>query len=164
MEPKLVFWNRCPAVVTALRDWGQLIQEAAIEPTHVNELVSGTPDWKAALDASGEGAGGVWIPGNKSIAPIVWRVKWPREVVDRLVTDKNPAGDITNSDLEMAAEVLGFLVLEASVPTRHTWACVATTPRPWRGKRRAHRSAPTLPIDCFESWRFASATTGPPRS
>lgn len=117
MEPKLVFWNRAPAVAQAFRDWGQLIREAAVEPTHVNELVSGTPDWKGgALDASGEGAGGVWIPGNKAIAPTVWRVQWPKEVVARLVTDANPPGDITNSDLEMAAEVLGARV---SCPRGH---------------------------------------------
>ena len=85
----------------------------------------------------------MWIPGNKSIAPIVWRVKWPREVVDRLVTDKNPAGDITNSDLEMAAEVLGFLVLEASVTTRHSHVGVCSDNSPtvaWQTKGASKRS------------------------
>ena len=67
------------------------------------------------LDASGEGAGGVWVSGLQSIAPIVWRLEWPQEMRDRLVTFANPSGDITNSDLEMAAEVLGWLVLEAVV-------------------------------------------------
>ena len=51
------------------------------------------------------------------MAPIVWRVPWPPEIRARLVTFNNPTGDITNSDLEMAAEVLGWLVLEAVVKT-----------------------------------------------
>ncbi len=49
----------------------------------------------------------------------MWRVEWLQEIRDRLVTDDKPDGDITNLDLEMAAEVLGWLVLEAIVPTKH---------------------------------------------
>ena len=119
LEPKMVYWNRAPAARQALKDWGQLIRESTKEPTHVNELVTGEAAYKGTLDASGEGAGGVWLPGTKAIAPTVWRVEWPAEVKERLVTGANPKGDITNSDLEMAAEVLGWLVLEAIVPTRH---------------------------------------------
>ena len=115
VRPKRVLWDRCPDVAEALRDWKQLIREAAKQPTHVNELVAGEADYIAAVDASGEGAGGVWLPGARELAPIVWRVRWPQEVRDRLVTADNRNGDITNSDLEMAAEVLGWLVLEAVV-------------------------------------------------
>ena len=35
------------------------------------------------------------------------------------MTWENPKGTITNSDLEMAAELLGWLVLEGTVPLRH---------------------------------------------
>ena len=119
-KPRTLIWDRCPAVCEALRDWKDLIREAAREPTHVNELVPGPADYKGTLDASGEGAGGIWVTGAKEMAPIVWRVPWPPEIRARLVTFNNPTGDITNSDLEMAAEVLGWLVLEAVVETRHT--------------------------------------------
>ena len=37
-----------------------------------------------------------------------------------LVTYDNPTGDITNSNLEMVAEVLGWLVLEAVESTQYT--------------------------------------------
>ena len=37
--------------------------------------------------------------------PIVWRVPYPQDIVDRLVTYKNPGGDINNSDLELAGGV-----------------------------------------------------------
>ena len=129
MEPKQIFWDRCPDVKLALNDWKQLIQEAAKEPTHVKELVAGEADYKGTLDASGEGAGGICISGQRELAPIVWQVKWAKEVVDRLVTPENPNGDITNSDLEMAAEVLGWLVLEAVVSTR--WAHVGICSDNW---------------------------------
>jgi hypothetical protein len=119
MKPKQVVWKRCPEVQQSLQDWRQLIRESAKEPTHVNELVPGPPTYKGTLDASGEGVGGIWVSGTDHIAPIVWRVPWPKEVRDRLVTQDNMSGDITNSDLEMAAEILGWLVLEAVVSTRH---------------------------------------------
>ena len=61
----------------------------------------------------------MWLPGAKPMPPVVWRVEWPQEVKDALVTWNNPTGTITNSDLEMAAELLGWLVLEANVPLRH---------------------------------------------
>ena len=59
LEPKVVFWDRCPAAKTALQDWQQLIKEASLEPTNVAELVPDKAAYKGTLDASGEGAGGV---------------------------------------------------------------------------------------------------------
>ena len=119
-KPRTLIWDRCPAVCEALHNWKQLIREASEEPTHVNKLVPGDPDYKGTLDASGEGAGGIWVSGAKQMAPIVWRVPWPPEIRTWLVTFENPTGDITNSDLEMAAEVLSWLVLEAVMSNRHT--------------------------------------------
>ena len=117
--------------------------EAGKEPTHCKELVPGEPEYKGTLDASGEGAGGVWLPGTKELAPIVWRVQWPKEVRDRLVTFENPEGDITNSDLEMAAEVLGLLVLEANVCLRwiHVGCCSDNSATvAWQGRGASKRS------------------------
>ena len=119
MQPKIIYWERAPGAWQAMKDWGQLIKEASKEPTHVKELVAGDAAYKGTLDASGEGAGGVWLPGTKALAPVVWRVKWPQDVRDALITWDNPNGKITNSDLEMAAELLGWLVLESLVPLRH---------------------------------------------
>ena len=36
-----------------------------------------------------------------AVHPIVWRVPYPQDIVDHLVTYKNPGGDINNSDLEL---------------------------------------------------------------
>ena len=84
---------------------------------HTYELVPGDPYYKGRLDASGEGAGGIWISGARDMAPIMWQVPWPAKIRARLVSFENPTGDITISDLEMVAEVLGWLVLEAVVST-----------------------------------------------
>ena len=144
MEPRQVIWNRCPAARRAFQDWKELLKEAAKEPTHVEELVAGPADYKGTLDASGGGAGGVWVSGQKDMAPIVWRVEWPQEVKDRLVTFDNPDGDITNSDLEMAAEILGWLVLEAVVETRriHVGICSDNSATvAWQMRGASKRSA-----------------------
>ena len=119
IHPKVIYWDRAPVAWQAMKDWGQLIKEATSEPTHVKELVVGDASYKGTLDASGEGAGGVWLPGTKALAPVVWRVEWPQDIKDALITWDNPRGTITNSDLEMAAELLGWLVLESLVPLRH---------------------------------------------
>ena len=144
-KPPRIFWDRCPAVRTALQDWATLIRAVAAEPTHVRELVPGPASYKGTLDATGAwGAGGVWVPGTKALAPIVWKVQWPTEVLARLVTEDNPDGDTTNSDLEMAAEVLGFLVLEANVPIRweHIGVCSDNSATvAWQGRGASKRSA-----------------------
>ena len=50
---------------------------------------------------------------------IVWRVEWDAEISRRVVSDKNPKGTITNSDLDMAAILLAWLILEQIAPTHH---------------------------------------------
>ena len=143
MRPRMIFWDRCPEVKVALQDWRQLLRESTKEPTHVKELVAGEASYKGTLDASGEGAGSVWVPGTKELALIVWRYKWPQEVRDRLVSERNPTGDITNSDLEMAAEVLGWLVLEACVPLKHEHVGVCSDNMPtvsWATRWASRRS------------------------
>ena len=111
----------------------------------MRELVPEPASYKGTLDAAGAwGAGGVWVPGTKALAPIVWRVQWPKEVLNRLVTEDNPDGDITNSDLEMADEVLGFLVLKANVPLRweHVGVCSDNSATvAWQGRGVSKQSA-----------------------
>ena len=44
----------------------------------------------------------------------MWRIEWPGEIRSLLVTDKNPGGTITNSNVELAG---GLIHLEAIVFT-----------------------------------------------
>lgn len=74
-------------------------------------------------DALGKGMGGVWFRGptlspryspnqKPRLQPKVWRCEWPQHIKDTLVTEDNPIGTLTNSDLELTG---GLLHLEAIV-------------------------------------------------
>ena len=52
LQPKVIYWSRAPTAWQAMKDWGQLIKEAAGEPTHVRELVAGEAAYKGTLNAS----------------------------------------------------------------------------------------------------------------
>ena len=88
-------------------------------PTHVNELVGQPISDVGNMDASGIGAGGIWMSTSVSYHNLVWRVEWPSDISTSVISDKNPTGSITNSDLEMAAILLQWIVLEMITPTRH---------------------------------------------
>jgi len=68
-------------------------------------------------NAAKQGAGGVWFGGTKGLQPTVWRVEFPDDIQARFWSAKNPQGNITNSDLKMAALLLHWLVLEQLVPS-----------------------------------------------
>ena len=105
----------------ALNDFRWMHQDIASRPTRIAELIPLSSSALGDHDASGHGAGGVWFPHqsldsrsgqNKSPphAPLLWRIKWPQDITDSLITEDNPSGTITNSDLELAG---GLLHLEA---------------------------------------------------
>jgi hypothetical protein len=112
----------------ALADFDWIRKDLAARPTRMQELVPTSPTLVGAHDASGLGAGGVWFPDESAIPrrsrvitltaagtprrhrlttrrPIVWRVVFPKNIRDRLVTFDNPTGDINNSDLELAGSL-----------------------------------------------------------
>ena len=62
-------------------------------------------------DASGQGVGGIIVGENNECTPTVFRVEWPDDIKQDLVSEKNPNGQITNSDLEMAGLLLLWLVI-----------------------------------------------------
>jgi hypothetical protein len=101
-----------PELKQALQDWITILRRIGSRPTSVLELTPGPPAYIGYVDASGFGAGGVWISGTHNITPTVWRIPFPPDVEKRLVSDSNPTGDITNSDLEMAGVLLQWLILE----------------------------------------------------
>jgi hypothetical protein len=113
--PSFVGLSRHGEVRHALIDIAAVIRDLASRPTHVSELVEQTLDYTGYCDASAFGAGGVWFGGKKKLKPIVWRVQWPKDVTDAVVSDSNPHGRLTNSDLEMAGVLLQEAVLEATI-------------------------------------------------
>ena len=116
----------------ALKDLRALFKVMNKTPTKCSQLVPGQPCYIGFSDACKYGAGGCWLSGTRSIRPVVWRVKWPPEVVAEYVSS-----NITINDLEMAGLLLAYMVLEQLVPMPDThvglWAdntcCVSWTAR-----------------------------------
>ena len=101
----------------ALADFKWILNDISSRPTRIAELVPMLSSAEGHHDASGTGAGGVWFPAphltprqGYDHRPLLWRLKWPQDIIDSLVTEDNPTGSISNSDLELAG---GLLHLEA---------------------------------------------------
>jgi hypothetical protein len=97
----------------ALKDLCSLIRILGSRPTHVREILIDMPCYVGYHDAAAEGAGGVWFSLVHAMPPVVWRVVFPLDIAHNVVSLSNPNGSITNSDLELAAEVLAVGVLVA---------------------------------------------------
>ena len=101
----------------ALSDFDWILNDIASRPTRIAELVPMLSSAEGHHDASGEGAGGVWFPAPHLAPrhgfddrPLLWRLQWPQDIIDSLVTEDNPHGTISNSDLKLDG---GLLHLEA---------------------------------------------------
>jgi hypothetical protein len=127
----------------ALQDFATIIKVLGKRPTHCRELVAMDPGYVGFCDASTLGTGGVWFAGAKSLNPVVWRMEWPEDIRNNVVSFDNPHGTITNSDLEMAGMVLHYLVLEHLVDLRHVhvaaW-CNNTPTVSWTNKLSSSKS------------------------
>jgi hypothetical protein len=97
----------------ALKDLCSLIHILGSRPTHVREILVDMPCYVGYHDAAAEGAGGVWFSLVHTMPPVVWRVGFPLDIAQDVVSLSNPHGSITNSDLELAAEILAVGVLIA---------------------------------------------------
>ena len=79
--------------------------------------------------------------------PVVWRVAFPPDISNNVVSLSNPARSITNSDLELAAEVLavGALLAKASVIKHQSIGtlCNNTPTVSWIKKMASKSTPPT---------------------
>jgi hypothetical protein len=103
----------------ALDDFWWMHNNIASRPTCIAEISPLLPAAEGHHNALGIGAGGVWFLGD-NITPregsvgrktILWQYKWPQHIVNRLVTEHNPSGTISNSDLKLAGGLLHLDVL-----------------------------------------------------
>jgi hypothetical protein len=92
-----------------------MVANLAQRPTHVIELVPGDNHYTGYCDVCAAGAGSVWISGNLDLRPLVRRVPFSVAITSQVISDTNPRGTLTNSDLEMAAVLLHNMVLEQEV-------------------------------------------------
>ena len=129
-----------PYLKQALRDWRTIVQHLAAHPTPVGLLVPGNPNFLEYIDACRLGAGGVITPGLSWIQHTVWQAEWPETIRSRF-----DSGLITINDLELAALVLGWLVMEqiTSVAFKHAAIfCDNTSAVSWAAKLRTSKSIP----------------------
>ena len=58
-----------------------LLEDAQKHPSHITEIIGpNLPHVNGTMDASGAGAGGVWLPCTRWLHPVVWRVEWPWDI------------------------------------------------------------------------------------
>lgn len=90
-----------------IKDFQHLAADLSTRPTAIAELVPDHPVAIGPHDASGSGMGGVWIPAttNSNLQPILWRARFPPEIIHELVSFDNPMGKINNSELELAGQI-----------------------------------------------------------
>jgi len=104
--------NLSKGVHAALDDFRYLHKDIANRPTRLQEIVPLDPVMTKYNDTSGFACGGVVIPNNTAVSrnkkcnPILLRASFPKAIQKRLVSSKNPTGDVTNSDLELVAGIV----------------------------------------------------------
>jgi hypothetical protein len=97
----------------ALKDLCSLTCILGSRPTHVREILIDMPCYVGYHDAAAKGAGRVWFSLVHTMPPVVWCLAFPLDIAQDVVSLSNLKGSITNSDLELAAEVLAVGVLLA---------------------------------------------------
>ncbi len=127
-----------------LEDIISLLCILSSRPTHVQELVLDMPHYVEYHDAAAEGAGGVWFSLVDDMPPQVWRAGFPVDIATDVILDNNPAGKITNLDLELAAEVFAVgIALEKAPQAKHAplgTLCDNTPTVSWINRMASNRS------------------------
>ena len=116
-QPKFVFLHRNKHVANALRECKIFLQQSISAPTKCSNLITAWPDYVGIKDASKQGVGGIIIGERKEVPPTVFRLRWPEDIRNDIISKTNPNGTITNSDLEMAGLLLLWVVMEAVCPS-----------------------------------------------
>ena len=116
-QPKFVFLHRNKQLKKALQECRLFLQTSVSAPTKCSHLVPAWPDYVGIKDASKQGVGGIIVGENKAVPPTVFRLEWPEDIKQDVISKANPNGSITNSDLEMAGLILLWLVMESVCDT-----------------------------------------------
>ena len=111
-DPKVIHLHKHKLLLEAISNCRTLLRESTLAPTKCIELVAGWLDFVGVKDASGYGVGSVMFGELEKCAPTVSRFEWPEDRKANLVSEHNPTGGITNSDLEMAGLLMLWLVME----------------------------------------------------
>jgi hypothetical protein len=100
-----------------------LAEDLTRRPARIAEIIpKAKPDTLGAQDIPALGMGGVhFVPQEDGqVLPLLWRSPFPRAIQERLVSFENPAGDINNSELELAASVAQHDILAQKIDIRES--------------------------------------------
>jgi hypothetical protein len=105
------------------------------------------PHYVGYHDAAAAGTGGVWFSLTNDMPPSIWRAAFLPDIESKVVFNDNPDGCLTNSDLELAAEVLAIRVVLATAPeVKHIplgTLCDNTPTVSWINKMASKAKGPT---------------------
>ena len=86
--------------------WNILCSRIKPHPINFVGIVQRLPTDLGYTDASELGGGQVWLDPNYDGTKFVWRLEWPNNIQDNLISFENPTKGITNSDLKPVDPVL----------------------------------------------------------
>ncbi len=133
-------------VWAALENLISLMHLLSSRPTHVHELVPVMPHHVGYHDAAAEGAGGVWFSLSDNTPAVVWREEFSADIAREVVSVNTPNSRLTNSDLELAAEVLAVGITLEQRTSKHTplgTLCDNTPTVSWVDKMASKSKSPT---------------------
>jgi hypothetical protein len=146
-SPKHIILGAHSKVRAALKDLCTLLCILASRPTHVRELVPDMPHYVGNHDVAAEGAGGVWFSLVDNMPPVVWQAAFPHDIASEVVSDGNPEGRLTNSNLELVAEVMAVgIALVVAPKVKHVplgTICDNTPTVSWIEKMASKAIGPT---------------------
>jgi len=145
-NPKLIGLGANSEVRGALEDLISLMHLLSSRPTHIRELVQDVPHHASYHNVAAEGAGGVWFSLCDDTPPVVWREGFPEDIAREVVSVDTPNGRLTNSDLELVAEVLAVEVALERMNSKHTLLgtlCDNTPTVSWVDRMASKSKSPT---------------------
>ena len=122
-----------------------LLEDAQTHPSHIAEIVGpNLPHYYGMTDASGVGAGGVWLPCTEWIHPVVWRLEWPSDI-QSAIRD----GSVSMVDCEFAAYFIAECMVdglsERAAPGLSTFLWTDNSPTKAIVQRQASRARSPMP-------------------
>ena len=126
-----------------------LIEDAQAHPSHIAEIVPpDLPHYHGTTDASGVGAGGVWLPCTEWLHPTVWRIEWPDDI-KRAIQE----GALSMVDCEFVAYFIAECMIDdlsqRPVAGLSTFLWTDNSPTEAIVQRQASRAKSTMPETCL---------------
>ncbi len=111
-RPPVVYFHQNELLNLAISNCSTILWELTSPPTRCLELVAEWKDFVRVVDASSHSVGGIIIGKLSECPPTVFRLQWPPDITTSIITESNPTGTLTNSDLELVGLVLLWIMME----------------------------------------------------